>query len=197
MSQPAEQLEPLEIHNEDDVWNALYIFGVKDSMKAILKYYGHKAEGEPEEKTEVMGHRARFTQARTKDIEDLFNAFDEDQKWEALEYFTESKDSQGLLIFYNSFDEYEPRRIFEKLLFQITEENNNVEKDIMKMRSRLRNVSLDYVQDLEEAIAYSTRGNNEKTIKYLIEHMLEIPKFIRNAGKEVIENTLIELLNYL
>ena len=114
MACPAEQLEPFEIHDENDVWNALYILGVKDSLKEILKYYGYETEVDKEEQKEEQEEgEKRFRQVRVKDIEDFFNSLTPDQQEEALMYFVGKRDKDGLVLFYRSLNQSEQRTVIE------------------------------------------------------------------------------------
>jgi len=191
MTFPAEKLEPFEIHNEDDVWNALYIFGIKDSFGAILKYYRNETTDTEEKR---KGAKKRFRQIRTKDLENFFKSLDIDQQQEALTYFIGEKDKEGFILFYQSLNQSGRRAVIEKMLFEVFEirPNEEIGEEIRKLRNRLfKNHS---PESLDEAINAALQDNPGKTVLFLKENMFQIPKFIDTAPEDVAISVLLEML---
>ncbi len=200
MALTAEQLEPFEINDEDDVWNALYILGVKDSIKKILKYYRYETEGgkeEQEEQEEQEGGEKRFRQVRVKDIEDFFNTLDSDQQEEVLMYFLGKNDKDGLVLFYRSLGHSEQRAIIEKMLFEIfeTRSDEKIDEEIRKSRKKL--LGSRSSENMNEAINAALQNNPGKTILFLKENIFQIPKFIDTASEDVAISVLLEILKYI
>lgn len=195
MTQPAEKLEPLEIYNEDDVWNALYIYGIKDSLGPILKFYCHQSE--EERRLDEEKNNFSFKKVKIKDIKDFFNSLTPDQLEGALIYFIEKKDGKGLLLFYRSFNKSIQRLIFEKMLFeafekksdkQITEEIRILRKKLFTGRSP---------ENLDEAINLALQDNSAKAVLFLRENIFQIPRFINSAPENVVISVLLEIFKYI
>jgi hypothetical protein len=200
MSQPVEQLEPLEIHSEDDVWNALYTYGIKDSLTEILKFYGHKHEEEikdEEVKSVENSPKPAYKRINKNKLKELFNSFTDDQLDEALVYFIEKSDNKGLVLFFQSLDKTRQRKILEKILFEAFENHSDKEitEEIRKLRRKLSGTRLP--ENLDEAINAAFQDNLNATVLFLKENKFQIPKFINIAPEDVANKTLAEMLKYI
>jgi len=194
MVQPAEELAPLEINSEDDVWNTLYTYGVKDSIGPILKFYGHRTEEEIKEDERKIN--VGFTQARTKDIQDFFRSLNPDQQQEALMYFLERKEKRGLILFYKSLNQPEQRKIIEKMLFEAFESRSGkqVTEGVRKLQKKL--LMGRPPDNLDEAINVALRNAPGKTVLFLKENMFQIPNFLKSASEDAVDSVLLEILKY-
>jgi len=199
MSQPVEQLEPLEIHSEDDVWNAWYIYGI-ESLGPILNFYGHQTEKEIEEKekkSEFVEHNPKAPQKNVRKIKEFFSSLADEQAEEALMYLVEKKDEEGLIMFYQSFDRSTQRTIIEKMLFEAFESHQDKKFDetVRKLRKKL--FMGNPPEDLDNAIDTALKNNPEKTILFLKDNQFQISKFIDIAPEDAVVSVLLEMLKYI
>ena len=206
MTNPAEQLKPLEIRNEDDVWNALYIYGVKDSLGPVLDFYGYKTKEDikkEEEKKEkeneslLVEHNPKTPQKNVRKIKEFFGSLVDEQVEEALMYLIGKKDSEGLIMFYGSYNRSIQRMIIEKMLFEAFETRNDKKFDetIHKLRKKL--FMGNPPKDLDDAIDKALKDNPEKTILFLKDNLFQIPRFINNSPEEAVNSVLLEILKYI